>query len=292
MSDESARIVELAEAGAAHGGPTVDAEASLDPSRRAGGGEPPVPRGGAQTGADRTVPAFQHAYGPADEQFVEVCGDPAAASATVIFVHGGYFRPRTDLAHARPMARALAESGVLVALVEYRRLGGQPRLLDDVTAAIDSICAELPRWGVNEAARENLTVSGHSAGGCLVLAWASHLPAEGPPIRLRPLAPVTDLLREVAGHLGDGAVLDYMGLRPEEDFAAYLRHDPRSRVALIPDRVDVHSVHGDADGVVDVDFSRVFPAARTELPGANHADVIDPESRYFAQVKDLLLSIE
>ena len=55
------------------------------------------------------APSFRHAYGDSPEQFVEVYGDPAAASATVIFVHGGYFRPRTDLAHARPLARALAE---------------------------------------------------------------------------------------------------------------------------------------------------------------------------------------
>ncbi|WP_228282414.1 alpha/beta hydrolase [Brevibacterium atlanticum] len=289
MSDESARIVELAEAGAKLGGPSAGADASLDPTHRSGDREPLTPSGDSQVGAGRAVPAFRHVYGPAKEQFVEVYGDPAAASATVVFVHGGYFRPRTDLAHARPLARALAASGVLVALVEYRRVGGQPRLLDDVTAAIDSVCAELPGWGVNGAARENLMVSGHSAGGCLVLAWASHLPAEGPRIRLRPLAPVTDLLREVADGLGDGAVLDYMGLRPEEDLAAYLRHDPRSRAALIPERVDVHSIHGDADGVVNVEFSRVFPAVCTELAGANHADVIDPESRYFAQVSKLLL---
>ncbi|UZD61760.1 alpha/beta hydrolase [Brevibacterium sp. JSBI002] len=235
------------------------------------------------------VPSFRHVYGDSPEQFVEVFGDPAAASATVVFVHGGYFRPRTDLAHARPLARALAEAEVLVASVEYRRLGGQPLLLDDVTAGIDSVCAELPSWGVSEHARQNLIVSGHSAGGCLVLAWASHLPAEGPRIRLRPLAPVTDLLREVEGNLGDGAVLDYMGVRPEDDLEVYLRHDPRSRAALIPPRVDMHSIHGDADATVDVEFSRVFPAALTELPGANHADVIDPDSPFFPQVRNLLL---
>lgn len=223
------------------------------------------------------------------EQFVEVFGDPAAASATVVFVHGGYFRPRTDLAHARPLARALAEAEVLVASVEYRRLGGQPLLLDDVTAGIDSVCAELPSWGVSEHARQNLIVSGHSAGGCLVLAWASHLPAEGPRIRLRPLAPVTDLLREVEGNLGDGAVLDYMGVRPEDDLEVYLRHDPRSRAALIPPRVDMHSIHGDADATVDVEFSCVFPAALTELPGRTMPMSSTPTPPFFPQVRNLLL---
>ncbi|UVI35472.1 alpha/beta hydrolase family protein [Brevibacterium spongiae] len=273
MSGESVRIPELSAAGAAFGGPTASF-----------GGLGPDDGG---PGAD--TPAFRHAYGEAPEQFVEVYGDPAAASTTVIFVHGGYFRPRTDLAHARPLALSLAASGVLVVLVEYRRDGGQPLLLDDVTAAIEAVQFELPNWDVSESGRENLIVSGHSAGGCLVLAWASHLPEDGPRFRLRPLAPVTDLLREVAGSLGDGAVLDYMGVRPEEDLQAYLRHDPRSRAVLIPGRVDVRSIHGDADETVAIEFSRVFPAALTELPGANHADVIDPESPYFPQVRDLLL---
>src|SRR5699024_4106030 len=143
-------------------------------------------------------------YGDSPNQFVEVYGDPATASATVVFVHGGYFRPRTDRSHARPLAASLAETRVLGARVEYRRAGGQARSPDDVTAAIASIRAELPGWGLGRRAQENLIVSGHSAGGCLVLGWASHLPEEGPRIRRRPLALVTDLLREVAGGLADG----------------------------------------------------------------------------------------
>src|SRR5699024_709203 len=178
------------------------------------------------------------------DQFDEVYGDPATTSATVGCVHRGYVRPRTDHSHARPLAVSLAEHGVHVALAEYRRAGGQPHSLDDVTAAIASIRAELPGWGLGRRAQENLIVSGHSAGGCLVLGWASHLPEEGPRIRLRPLAPVTDLLREVAGGLADGAVLDYMRKTPEDDLTAYLRHDPRPRAALIPARVEVLSIHG------------------------------------------------
>src|SRR5699024_9766485 len=146
-----------------------------------------------------------------------------------------------------------------------RAFGGRRTAPAAVPPAIASGRAELPGWGLGRRARETRIVSGHSAGGCLVLGWASHLPEAGPRIRLRPLAPVTDLLREVAGGLADGAVLDYMGKTPEDDPAAYLRHDPRSRAALIPSRVEVLSIHGDADGIVDIGFSRVFPAARTEL---------------------------
>lgn len=243
---------------------------------------------GSELGSERAANRCE--YGTESDQFLEVYGDPGTASATVILVHGGYFRERTDLAHARPMALALAEAGVLCVLIEYRRSGGHPNCLDDVTAAIDFACGSLSDWGVNTRARNNLVVTGHSAGGCLVLAWASHLGEDGPEFRLRPLAPVTDLFREVADGLGEGAVLDYMGAPPEEDLAPYLREDPRSRVLLIPARADLRILHGDRDQTVDIDFARTFPARLTVAEGADHADLVDPESPYFPLVVDTLLS--
>lgn len=236
------------------------------------------------------VSAFsRYEYGTLPDQFLEVHGDPGTASATVIVVHGGYFRQATDLTHARPLAAALAEAGTLCVLVEYRRFGGQPNCLDDVTAAIDFTCESLSDWGVNAQARDNLIVTGHSAGGCLVLAWASHLGEDGPEFRLRPLAPITDLFREVEDGLAEGAVLDYMGAPPHEDLAPYLREDPRSRALLIPTRVDLRTIHGDEDQTVDINFSRTFPARLTVTAGADHADLVDPDSPHFPFVLDALL---
>lgn len=246
--------------------------------------------GAAGSGMSPKQAANRHDYGTDHDQFLEVYGDPSTASATVILIHGGYFRERTGLAHARPMAVALAEAGVLCVLIEYRRSGGQPNCLNDVTAAIACACDSLTQWGVNAQARNNLVVTGHSAGGCLVLAWASHLNEDGPEFRLRPLAPITDLFREVADGLGGGAVLDYMGARPETDLAPYLREDPRSRVLLIPSRADLLIVHGDLDETVDIKFSRTFPARLSVAEGADHADLVDPESPYFPFVVDALLS--
>ncbi|MDN5807143.1 MAG: alpha/beta hydrolase [Brevibacterium sp.] len=243
---------------------------------------------GSELGSKRA--AIRHDYGAEPDQFLEVYGDPGTASATVVLVHGGYFRDRTDLAHARPMAAALAEVGVLCVLIEYRRSGGQPDCSDDVTAAIEFACDSLSEWGVSDRARQDLIVTGHSAGGCLVLAWASHLGEDGPEFRLRPLAPITDLFREVEDGLGEGAVLDYMGAPPEQDLAPYLREDPRSRVLLIPARVDLLTLHGDRDQTVDIDFSRTFPARLTVAEGADHADLVDPESPYFPLVLETLLS--
>ncbi|RBP65022.1 alpha/beta hydrolase family protein [Brevibacterium sanguinis] len=240
---------------------------------------------GAHIATDSRI--LRHDYGPHPDQFVEVHGDVAGASAVVVVVHGGYFRERTDLSHARPMAQALTESGAACVLIEYRRAGGRPHCLTDVTTALDFILGNLPAWGLDAAVP--VTISGHSAGGCLILGWSSHLGKEGPPVRLRPLAPITDLLREVADGLADGAVLDYMGVRPEEDLAAYLEEDPRSRAVLIPERVDVLTLHGDADATVAIDFSRTFPAPLRILPGANHSDLVDPESAHFPTVVEALL---
>lgn len=230
------------------------------------------------------------AYGSLHDQFFEWFGDPHTAGTVVILIHGGYFRERTTLAHARPMAHALASRderagrGVAVALLEYRRAGGaggHPRTLEDVETAIAHV-AEV----VDDA---RLVVAGHSAGGSLALSWATHQPEGGPEVRVRPLAPVTDLVAEARDGLGDGAVVDYMGASPAEDLSRYLEEDPRSRAALIPARLDVLLIHGTEDGTVDVAFSRGFPAARLEVEGADHFDLVDPQSPLFDTVVEALL---
>lgn len=219
-------------------------------------------------------------YGADPSQFVEVYGETDGARRAVVFIHGGYFRDSIDLGHARPMARALADRGAVVGLLEYRRAkgtGGHPRTLQDVTAGISAFTDIL-------GAEVQLVVSGHSAGGCLALSWASHLPNDAPAVRLRPLAPVTDLVIEANRGLGNGAVLDYMGCTPHDDVAAYLHEDPRSRAANIGPRMDLLLIHGTHDETVSIEFSRNFPAPRLELEGADHFDVIDPASSFFPQV--------
>ncbi len=235
-------------------------------------------------------PGRRVAYGRMPDQFFEWFGDPATADTVVVLIHGGYFRERTTLAHARPMAHALVSRGAragrsaAVALLEYRRAGGgggHPRTLEDVEAAI-ALIAELVDG-------TPLVIAGHSAGGSLALSWATRQPVTGPEARVRPLAPVTDLVAEARDRLGDGAVAEYMGASPAEDLSRYLAEDPRSRAVLIPTRLDVLLLHGTEDRTVDIAFSRGFPAERIELEGADHFDVVDPQSPHFDTVVEALL---
>lgn len=240
------------------------------------------------------VPGVRVAYGPRPDQFLEWFGDPHAADTVVALVHGGYFREQYTLSYMRPMADALVDKGagwgskVAVALIEYRRVGGEgghPHTLEDVEKAV----AFAYEAAVGERSGDvELVVAGHSAGGSLALSWASRQPEAGPRIKVRPLAAVTDLVAEVRDHLGEGAVLEYMGVAPEADPGRYLAEDPRSRAALIPARFDVQLIHGTADRTVSISFPRGFPAKLWELDGADHFDVVDPHSPHFGEVARLL----
>ncbi len=245
--------------------------------------------------AAEAAPGARAQYGPRPDQFVEWFGDPHTADTVVALIHGGYFREQYTLSYMRPMAAALTDRGssrnrsVAVALVEYRRVGGEgghPHTLEDVEAAV----AFVYDAAAGERSRDvELVVAGHSAGGSLALSWASRQPEDGPAVRVRPLAAVTDLVAEVRDHLGEGAILEYMGVRPEEDPGRYLEEDPRSRAALIPARMDVQLLHGTEDQTVSIDFPRGFPARLWELDGADHFDLVDPHAEHFDEVVRLLV---
>lgn len=213
------------------------------------------------------------AYGPHPDQVAEISG-PAGAP-TLVVVHGGYFRPAVDRAHARPMARALAADGWRVVLAEYRRVPGAPFATTEDLAALD---AHLVDNGHEVAAW-----MGHSAGGALVL-WRALTP-DLPPVRAVALAPVADFDAAVAQGLGSGAVVDWVGDTPD----ALARLDPTRLLEASPERaVQVHLVHGDRDATVPVEQTLGFAAGHTVLRGADHFDLVDPASPYWPVVTSVL----
>ena len=203
----------------------------------------------------------------------------------VFYVHGGFWRQQTDRTHARPLAEALARLGYVVAVPEYRRVGGAggwPATGDDVDSALAQAPELLRGAGVEVA---GTTVVGHSAGGHLAL-WLANQPHAVD--RVVALAPVGDLRAAAETQMGSGATVDLLGGTPEQVPEVYDAADPATRLRSRP-TCDVVVVHGDRDEDVPVGNSRGLRARfdwldYRELPGRDHFDVIDPLSEAWPDV--------
>lgn len=201
----------------------------------------------------------------------------------VVNVHGGFWRQAWDRTHARPYAEALTGAGFVVANVEYRRgPGAWQWTFED----LDTVVSGLPRMlrGIG-IATTTLTLTGHSAGGHLVL-WLANQPH--PVDRVVALAPVGDLRFAADTGMGNGAAVEFLGGTPEQLPEVYDAADPGSRMRTRP-AAPVVVVHGDADEDVPVASSRLLAGRFSwldvrELAGADHSALIDPDSRWWPSV--------
>ncbi len=209
-----------------------------------------------------------------------------ALGATVLVVHGGFWREEYDRTHAGAQAQALSEEGFHVAVGEYRRTGmpggGVPGTLDDIAALVAAVRSDatLP---------DPIVLVGHSAGGHLV-AWAANQPwAEGL-AGVVALAGCVDLAATDLLHLGDDAAQDFLGGEPTETPDAWAAADP---MTALPPRVPVRLVYGKEDAVVPVTVSDEYltrtkalggDVARDVLDNCGHFSLIDPEHPAFAHV--------
>jgi acetyl esterase/lipase len=203
---------------------------------------------------------------------------------TVLLVHGGFWKTAYDRTHTRPMARALADAGFVVATPEYRRVGpggsgGWPETGADVATAAGRLPELLAGIGLEPG---TLHAVGHSAGGHLVL-W---LATSGVPLdRVVALAPVCDLREAIRLGLGSDAARAFLG-EIDSDAA-----DPM----LLLDRrpaAEITIVHGIEDDTVPVALSRGLVARHpwielTEVP-CGHYELIDPDDPVWAVVLDAL----
>jgi len=217
-------------------------------------------------------------YGKSEDQVIDFYNSSNSSNPIIVLIHGGYWRPDYDRKHLSPLAKKLSDNGWPVALIEYRRIIGNPdAMIADTKAAISLVTEEFPR----------MILIGHSAGGHLALVLTNAFETIG----TIALAPVTDLVRGEELDLDEGALSDFLGC------PASLRAD------LDPMRLPAPSnpttiIHGTLDARVPVEFSREYVAQASdsdmqfiEAEGIGHFELIDPRSSIFAQISRVLAAL-
>jgi acetyl esterase/lipase len=213
-----------------------------------------------------SAPTNTFSYGKSVDQVIDFYLPVESDKPTLVLIHGGYWRPEYDRKHLAPLARKFADLGWPVALIEYRRIIGNPdAMLSDVVGAIEEVVGR----------NNKLILIGHSAGGHLALLAANKLSVLG----VIALAPVTDLVKTEELDLDEGAAADFLGV------PASIRADldpMRQPVLTVPTTL----IHGDLDIRVPVAFARDYVAKAAsshikliELENIGHFEVIDPRHK-------------
>ncbi len=219
-------------------------------------------------------------YGSDENQFIDLFDSSSGSLATVLMIHGGFWRKKYDLQHTSHMCAQFAKNGMDVANIEYRRIGnvsgGWPATFQDVTTAYAEIRKLFPD--------SPTIVCGHSAGGHLALRLGSA--AEGL-VGVVALAPVAVLRDAYRLHLSNDAVAEFMGGTPDERPRDYDEACPSKHGLSVPAIL----IHGTEDDIVPISQSREYCKVRRnntvrliELPGTGHMELIDPESSAFTTV--------
>jgi len=242
--------------------------------------------------ADARIP-----YGTDQYQFGEIRLPKGKGPFPLVMnIHGGFWRSSYDLAHAGHLCAALTARGLTTWNVEYRRVGnsggGWPGTFEDIRNAYRFAPQLAKRYAVDPA---KMLVMGHSAGGQLALCLAAHEPTLH---RVVSLAGVVDLQQAWEQHLGNNAVVDFLGGKPSEVPEHYAEADPMK--LTFPRSTIQWLIHGAADDVVPPYFSRNYTQAKQqagddvhylEISTAGHFELIDPRSRAWPKVEDTVLHL-
>ena len=217
----------------------------------------------------------------------------------VMNIHGGFWRAKYNLDHAGHLCAALTVKGVATANLEYRRVGNEggawPGTFEDVRSAYQVLVQNADKQHFDS---QRIIVMGHSAGGQLALCLAAHEPTV---TRVVSLAGVVDLRRAYELHLSNDAVVEFLRGTPTDVPDHYREADP---MQLSIAHARQWLIHGSADDTVPPQFSRDYVAAKTnregkqredarlvEIQGADHFDLIDPQSKAWSQVGQTVIQL-
>jgi acetyl esterase/lipase len=261
-------------------------------------------------------------YGTGELQFGELrLPDSKGAKGphpVVMLVHGGCWADRlkgldpraTTMELLRPMAAALAASGIATWNVEYRRNGnpggGWPGSFEDLSLATDYLRGLAATHNLDLT---RVVVAGHSSGGHLAMWIAARpkLPPTSPvytknPLRVKgvinldgPADPATvqPLETKVCGL---PAVTEFLGGTPAEQPDRYRDASPQP---FLPLGVAQEFIAGGLGQNMMDQIKEYESAARakgdtvtiTTLPGAGHFDMLSPSSTHWKTVEDRIRAI-
>ncbi len=219
--------------------------------------------------------------------FTNEHGTPA-----VMLLHGGFWKQAFDRSLMTPIAEALAEAGLIVWNVEYRRW--RP---DDEGVWQETISDVLRAWGHLEGLdgvdASRTAVIGHSAGGHLALVVAA-LSERRAKVCVAQAA-VSDLVAADAAALSDGgdAVRRWVGSPVEDQATPWNALNP---IGLTP-QCPVIFAHGEEDEDVPIAMSRACAEAYiargstadlVPLPG-DHYTIIDPSHEGWRSIQEGVL---
>jgi acetyl esterase/lipase len=179
-------------------------------------------------------------YGPGPLQFGRLRLPKRAGAGrhpVLVFIHGGCWVSAFDIAHAAALEQAIADSGIAVWSIEYRRIGdeggGWPGTFLDVARGVDYLRTLAPRYGLD---LNRVVVSGHSAGGHFAL-WVAarkkimptselYLPDPLPVRAVFGLAPAPDLEALHASGACRKVMDELMGGSPSDHADRYAAGSP------------------------------------------------------------------
>ena len=249
----------------------------------------------AEDYAAMSAPEADHRiiYGDDPSQFGDLFLPKSSGPHPVVFLlHGGCWRAQYGLEPIAQLARAIADKGMAVWSLEYRRLGnggGWPHTFLDVARGADLLRDFADEHNLDLT---RVVAVGHSAGGHLAL-WSAgrkQLSAESPLYTGNPLAfksvvalaPVCDLERAVAWDICTEASDVLVGGHPREVSNNYYQGSPN---ALLPLGIPHISINGVMDDIVPIDYVRGFVITAQKLgdnaqllavPDVGHFEIVTP----------------
>lgn len=219
----------------------------------------------------------------------------------VVLIHGGSWKSGSDAQTLRSYAWDLAERGMAVYNIEYRRVGsggGWPTTFFDVADALDHVVALGEQYP--QISTDDELVVGYSAGAQLAT-WSGtrrDKPGEvtsGPkfrPTRVVSLAGPLDMV--YAAEHGNDRIVTVLGGTPDQVPDRYAAVDP---IQNIDPTMPVVAIHGDQDTLVPAVLSQRYIAEVKRrngigdlviVRGEDHGSLINPSSPAHEQILDII----